>query len=358
MGALNETGVISARPSILIAGQDKPELATGLMSLQVSEDVCGLYRCEATFGNWGTHNGAPGYLYFDRSLLDFGKQLQVKVGDVLLFDGRIMALEAQFPEGAPPSITVLAEDRLQDLRMTRRTRSFSDKSDADVARQIANDHGLTPQINLDGPTHKLLAQVSQSDLAFLRERARLAGGEVWLKGSTLHLARRPNRSQGGTPQQLTLGNQLREFSVLADLAQQRTKLTVGGWDVAGKSAIKESAESSAISSETSGGDSGPAVLQQALGARAENLSHLNPQTGDEGRAQAEALLRMMSRRFVVGRGVSRSVNGIKVGAQVDLQGLGPLFSGQYYLAAVRHLFDLSHGLRSEFTAERPWLGRN
>ena len=168
MGALNEQGVLSARPSILIGGQDKPELAAGLLSLAVSEDVCGLYRCEATFGNWGTSNGAPGYLYFDRSLLDFGKQLQVKVGDVALFDGRIMALEAQYPEGQPPRITVLAEDRLQDLRMTRRTRSFNDQSDADVAQKITNDHGLTPQIDLGGPTHKLLAQVNQSDLAFLR----------------------------------------------------------------------------------------------------------------------------------------------------------------------------------------------
>ena len=65
---------------------------------------------------------------------------------------------------------------------------------------------------------------------------------------------------------------------------------------------------------------------------------------------------MMSRRFVVGRGVAQHQRhqGWRAGRSA---GLGPLFSGQYYLAAVRHLFDASHGLRSEFTAERPWLGR-
>src|SRR5258705_8493580 len=41
-----------------------------------------------------------------------------------LFEGRIMALEGQFPEGRQPQLVVLAEDRFQDLRMTRRTRTF------------------------------------------------------------------------------------------------------------------------------------------------------------------------------------------------------------------------------------------
>jgi hypothetical protein len=40
-----------------------------------------------------------------------------------------------------------------------------------------------------------------------------------------------------------------------------------------------------------------------------------------------------------------------------LSGLGPLFSGKYYVAGVRHLFDGATGMRTEFTAERPGLSR-
>ena len=357
MGALNEHGVYAARPNLVIGGQADADLSAGLLSLAISEDSSGLYRCEATFGNWGNGSGAPGYLYFDRRKLDFGKQLQVKLQDATLFDGRIMALEAQFPDGAPPSISILAEDRLQDLRMTRRSRSFNNVSDADLARQIANDHGLQPRIDLDGPTHKLLAQVNQSDLAFLRERARVAGAEIWLDGSDLHLAKRSRRSQGGTPLRLTYGAELREFSVLADLAQQRTSLTVGGWDVADKSALAETADANALGNEASGGVSGPAVLQQALGDRKDSVAHLLPHTSGEARAQADNLLRMMARRFVQGQGRAQADARLRVGAQVELLGLGPLFSGNYYLSAVRHRFDQSHGLRSEIQVERPWLGR-
>src|SRR5689334_11363968 len=129
-------GVIAARPTITIGGQDQPSLAEGLLSLLISENNQGLYRCEATFGNWGATGGGIGFLYFGRDLIDFGKAFAVKLGSssnaAVLFEGRITALEAQFPAGLPGRIVVLAEDRFQDLRMTRRTRSFEQASDADV----------------------------------------------------------------------------------------------------------------------------------------------------------------------------------------------------------------------------------
>lgn len=49
---------------------------------------------------------------------------------------------------------------------------------------------------------------------------------------------------------------------------------------------------------------------------------------------------------------------MRVGTYVNLQGLGPLFSGKYYVSEVQVRFDGSAGLRTEFTAERPGLGRN
>src|SRR6266849_6697570 len=159
---------VAASPTVNIGGEDKPDLSSQLLELTVREDTLGLYRCEAEFGNWGSVGGRIGFRYFDRAMLDFGKAFKVKLGDTVLFDGRIMRLHAVFPEGAPPRIQVLADDRLQDLRMTRRTRTFTDQSDADAMRTIASDHSLTGDIDASGPTHKVLAQVNQSDLAFVR----------------------------------------------------------------------------------------------------------------------------------------------------------------------------------------------
>src|SRR5687768_5346299 len=91
-----------ARPTINVAGQDKPALTEGLLSLLIAENTAGLYRCEARFGNWGTESGNIGFLYFDRALLDFGKAFKVKIGDQTIFEGRITGLEAEFLEASPP----------------------------------------------------------------------------------------------------------------------------------------------------------------------------------------------------------------------------------------------------------------
>ena len=349
-------GIVSARPSFTVGGEDRPVLAQGLLGLLIAEEITGLYRCEATFSNWGPVGGGVGFLYFDRQVLEFGKTFKVAYGSGNLFDGRIMGLEAHFPEGRPPEITVLAEDRFQDLRMTRRTRTFENVSDSDVVSQIAGDHGLTPSADLNGPTHKVVAQVNQSDLAFLRERVRAVGGEVWVDGTTLNAKPRTSRSSG-SPLELKYGTELRSFSVVADLAQQRTSLTVSGWDVAAKQAISHQATSSVVSSELNGDDGGVNILQSALGERKEAVVHTLPLTSDEARARAESLFQTSARRFVVGRGIARPDARFGVGTSVKLTGLGPLFNGKYYMAEVVHLFDGAHGLRTELVLERPGLGR-
>jgi phage protein D len=348
------TGLREARPSIFVSGQDHPSLGGGLRSLLIVENTNGLYRCEAKFGNWGNVNNTIDYLYFDRRTLDFGKDLQIKVGGDTIFDGKIMGLEADFPEGAPPMITVLAEDRFQDLRMTRRTRSFPDASDADVFNQVANDHGLTPNVDVTGPTYKVLAQVNQSDLAFLRERARSIDAELWMEGRTLHAKSRSTRNEGTL--QMTHGNQLREFSVCADLAMQRTSVCVNGWDVASKSGLQYEATDSVMSSELNGDASGISILSGAFGPRKEALVHTVPLNSQEAQAEAEAFLKMSARRFLVGHGIAETNPRLRVGGYVDLQGLGPLFSGKYYLAEVTHLFDGKKGLRTAFRGERPGMG--
>jgi phage protein D len=353
------SALYSARPRLRLDGRDAPGLVDGLLSLVVEETTAGLYRCEAVFGNWGTKGGGPGFLFFDRGTFDFGKPLEVDMGDgqaaAKVFTGKITGLEARFPEGRPPELTVLAEDRLQDLRMTRRSRTFEDSSDADAARWIASKHGLKTQVDLDGPTHAVLAQVNQSDLAFLRERARAADAEVWVEGDTLHVQARARRNAGQVS--LEYGRTLREFSVLADLAGQRTSLTVSGWDVAAKEGIAGDASESAVQSELSGGDSGGRILKSAFGDRPERIVHLVSLTPGEADGLAKARFRGMARRFLTGQGISDGDARIRVGTRVDLKSVGPLFEGEYYVTEVRQTFDSAHGYRTRFAVERPNLGR-
>ena len=344
-----------SRPAFKLGGRALASLSAALLDLRVEESVRGLYSCEATFGNWGSANGSTGFLYFDRQTFDFGKELQVLLGVDALFTGRITGLEARFPEGRPPALAVLAEDRFQDLRMTRRTRTFTDMDDAAVFRAVASDHGLSPSVSVTGPQHKVVVQLNQSDLAFMRERARALDAELWLNGTTLSVKTRSSR--GGGTLRLVLGNELREFTVLADLAHQRSTVKVTGWDVAGKAALAESAGAAAVSGEVASGESGASILGTALAARDETVAHAVPLTSQEARATSEALFKQTARRFVTGRGLAQTDARLRVGATATLEGLGPLFSGDYYVTEVVHRFEGTRGLRTAFSVERPGIGR-
>jgi phage protein D len=352
-------GFYASRPIISVDGRAAPALGDALLqSLLVEERTAGLFRCEARFGNWGPRDASVGFLLFDRDLLDFGKDFAVEFGPPgsarRVFAGRIMGLEAIFPPGAAPELTVLAEDRFQDLRMTRRTRAFEDQDDPAVFRQVASDHGLTPELDLTGPTHRVLVQLNQSDLAFLRERAAACGAELWIEDRTLKAAGAARRDAGRV--ELTYGANLLEFSVLADLGGQRSKLRVSGWDVATKEGFAEEAGAGDIAAEVAGGQAGMAALDKALGERVEAVAFATPAGRAEATAEARARFARLARRFLTGTGVADGRAEIRVGSRLALKGIGPLFEGTYRATVVRHRFDLATGYRTEFEVERAGLG--
>ncbi|HYN39954.1 MAG TPA: hypothetical protein VES39_11955 [Rhodospirillales bacterium] len=348
----------AARPMLGIDGRDDASLREGLMSLLVEESTDGLFRCEATFGNWGATGGEPGFLYFDRQVFDFGRSLTVRCGAgetaAQVFSGRITAIEGRFPALDVPELLILAEDRLQDMRMVRRSRTFEDVADADVFREIAGQHGLAAEIDVDGPTYRVLAQVNQSDLCFLRERAQAIDAELWIDGATLRVQARSRRRTSDVT--LTYGKGLHEFRVVADLAQQRTSLAVSGWDVGTKESIDQEGTDRAIQPELDGGESGSRLLADRFGPRAERIVHLVPLSIDEARALAEAHYRRMARRFVRGQACAEGDGRVRVGSRLQLRGLGQMFDGRYYVTRVRHTFDAANGYRIDFDVERAGLG--
>ena len=358
-GSNGTTGLFyAARPIISVDGQVESQLGDILLvDLLVEETTLGLFRCEARFTNW--EPGAPtSFRFFDAQVLDFGKEFAVEMGRPnevrKLFSGRIMGLEAQYPAGRAPELVVLAEDRFQDLRMTRRTRTFNDVSDADIVQQIASAQGLPAEVDVDGPQHKVITQLNQSDLAFLRERAAAVDAELWFEDNTLHFQARARRDAGTL--HLSYGANLREFTVLADLAHQRTSVRVSGWDVENKEAIDEEANESTISGELAGLRSGSQLLEQALASRDERIVTATPLTRDEAAALAKAEYRRRARRFVSGSGVADGEADIRVGSQLEMSGLGPYFDGIYYVCRARHMFDLLDGHRTLFEVERPGMG--
>ena len=361
MPANNPPLLATTTPEFQVDGQVQPELARDLALLQLEEDLHGLTHLQASFIALGPRAQARDEQlhWLDGQVLDFGTSLTVSMGPQnareILFKGRVSALELNMEQGRTPEVMCFAEDALMDLRLTRRFKTYENASEADLLQQIAAQHGLRAQADIQSPSWALVQQWNQSDLAFLRERARRFAAEVWVADDTLHMATRDQR-QGS---QLTLiqGSTLMQVRLRADLAHQRSKVVVGGFDDAQQDAIDEDADDTAIATEAQGHTHGAQVLARAFGQRPSYRVREVPLQSDQARAMARSALLARARRFVAVSGVADGNTALRVGTRLALERVSPLFEGEgYYVTRVRHQFDPNSGYRTQFEAERAWIG--
>jgi uncharacterized protein len=345
-------------PVFKVDGELKGDLARDVTYLRIEEATDGLKTLVLRLIAEGPrpNEKEEGQLYLDGDSIDFGKSIEVSIGPTdsarIVFKGVISGIEAEFISGVVPSVTVFAEDALMNLRMTRRMKTYEDVSDAEIAEAIGGEHGLSVDANADGPTHKVVQQWNQSDLAFLRERARLIQAELWFADDTLHFTTRGNRT--ATTVTLVLGYDLIEAQLRADLAHQRTTVSISGYDAVNREGISEESGSEAIDQEISGGRTGVAVLRQAFGERASYRVRANPIVAEEARAWARAEMLRRARNFVTVSGITSGTADLVVGSRITLQNVGGPFTGDgYYATRVCHTYDLTEGFRTHFDAERP-----
>ena len=236
----------------------------------------------------------------------------------------ITAIDARrFPKAGRRRSACCAEDRLQDLRMTRRTRTLRRRdADATCCGRIAGDHGLQPRDRRRAATtHKVLAQVNQSDLAFLRDRARREDAEVWVEGTKLHVAQRARRSAARSSCAWA-GAAARVLRQRRSRAPAHQLVGVSGWDVAGKRAAKHEADEAAIRVRAQRRRRAASrSSQRAFGDARETLAHAVPATDARSARARRGELPPHARGASSSAAASpRREPELRVGAQAEAQG--------------------------------------
>jgi phage protein D len=354
---LSPTAVYSATPTVRVDGEAHDSLKLLLLGMEMREQEGGLSSLEARFSNISSgDDGGSQFAFEDGQILKLGAEIGFYTGDETapreIFRGKIMGLEAEFPEGAPPELVVLAEDAFQQARMSRRTKVYDDATIADIAQGIAGDLGLTPVITALTDNIGTQVQLNESDLAFLRRLLNRYDGDLQVVGTEMHVSPRSDVHRGDV--EIAFGSQLRSVRILADLSRQVTEVNVGGWDAK---------QGQAVSGTSTGKDAGPGSGQKGSAAladiaeRKEHMGHLAAITDSEAQALADAAFDHCARRFLVASGASEGNPSLRVGTNLKLTGLGPRFSNTYYVVEATHRFDLEHGYTTEFRAECGFLGQ-
>jgi phage protein D len=355
--ALTQAAVYSAIPTIQVDGQFNDRIANQLLGMEMREQEGGMSSLELRLSNFGSFQGGLADTMFeDGKTLKLGTQLKVFAGDVNspteIFRGKITALEGRFPRSGPPELVALSEDSLQAARMHRRTKTWDVSTLGDIVTQIANDLGLTPQVNGLDASVGTEQQFNETDLGFLRRLLARYDADMQVVGNELHAS--PRSQVQRTSLQLDMNSQLREARVLADLAHQVTQVTVTGWDFQQGQAISATSQSTDFGQGS--GQTGKDWLTQALSKRSEQMGQFANSNQSEAQALANAEFLQRARRFVVVHGCAEGNPGLRAGTWLKLTGLGPRFSNDYYVTCAVHRWDTDKGYETEFTAESAYLG--
>lgn len=265
-----------------------------------------------------------------------------------IFDGYVLSHKLHLETGITAStLQVWGQDASWLMNLEEKVKEWVDVTDADVANAIFNDYGITPapdNANDDSPSHtedghSLMQRTS--DIQFLRSLARRNG----------KLCRVACADQPGNRTGYFVKPNLDGDPVLTLTLNQPQTWTVDAldieWDVTRPTAVKASqalfndSDEDGVSADTS--DSGLALLDaQGLAAFSgkDMTVILTAPVDDAGELtlRAESLLREAG-WFVRCEGeadVARLNAVLRVGTVVQLNGIGAMHSGKYYIWSVRH----------------------
>ncbi|HEX4705439.1 MAG TPA: phage baseplate assembly protein V [Pseudonocardiaceae bacterium] len=319
--------------------------------------------------------------FFDRSLdiltvagLSIGTVVQVwggGLGDgsgVLLLSGEITSLEGRFERGGRYTI-VRGYDLGHRLQRARRTRTFVNMTDSDIASRLAREAGLTEsQVEPSGTAHVHIGQCDQTDWDFLTQRAREIGYEL-AAGDGVFRFRKASTTTGGTPVALGYGENLWEFRPRVTAGNLTPEVEVRVWDQLQAKVIAHTKPTSSGAATITGTE--PAALARTFAGTPtapDPPAERSPAVGDLGPAPsatahvlydrplavgaaitsageqvAGALAEHLASTFAEADGEAEGTPGITAGGVVKISGVPTPFQGSWLVTGVQHVWDLAEG---------------
>ena len=285
-----------------------------------------------------------------------------------MFKGDITGVQASFPSGGMPSMTLVAHDRLHRLTDGKYARGFGPLPDAIIAAILSAENLLIPVIDptITAASTAIAAvnyifslsgrkQRGQSDLDLLKEIAADYDADFWVDGDVLYLARFFPKEYSP---RLTLawGDNLLDFtpkiSTVGNIVGAAMKFTLRElklsfmvnvfWDFdherLGVSVIP--GEAAAFAKKIAGPTY--TIIDQPISSPGDLVN--------SALVIARELRTKLNSRLT-GSGSCVGDPRIRAGAVIRLDGLGPDFSGDYRVASATHTMDAG-GYRTNFEVRK------
>ena len=329
-----------------------PQAAADVVAVTVCQDVSAPSMFELRMINRDMNKLK--FTWSDDPLFAEGGEVEIlmgyagKLASVMV--GEITGLEPEFHAGEVPMLTVRGHDRRHRLLRGRKTRSFTQVKDSDIAVQVAQEAGLSSEAEDTQVTLEYVLQHNQTDWEFLEGRARRLGFEVLVEGKTLKF--RPHKNDGSEVLTLTRDADLIEFQPRLSTIGLVGEVVVQGWSPKDKEAITGKASAGDEGTVMGGSKGGPKAADGAFDAAVGTVVDRPVFSQAEADQIARGRLREMALAYVTGEGVAIGRTDLKAGTVIKIEGFGKRFSGLYYLASTRHTYSPARGYRTELGVRR------
>jgi uncharacterized protein len=295
--------------------------------------------------------------WLDSHTFDELNKIQVEVGyqgnRAIKLKGKITGMNATFPETGAPTLTIRGLSEYDELFRATRRKPFDDKTDSEIASELAGALGLKADVEDTQVKHALVSPDGATYAAILQERARRLNYEIAVKFDKL-VFRRPTYLTNPSPT-LTLiwGQDLRSFTPNISTNKMVSRVEVRNTQTGGggpKKALVGLATASQIQ-PVLGTKSGLVQSEKKFGSNTQLMQEQRLAGQAEATSLPRAELERRAIEYITAHGscignpklVSRTV--------VELQRLGKRFSGSYYVTSTTHSID-ANGYRTEFEAKR------
>jgi phage protein D len=302
----------------------------------------------------------------DADLFKEGSAIRIEMGYVdnlqVMVDGEITSISPSFPESGTPTVRVEGHSRLHRLQGSGKTRTFQDVTDKEIVERIARDLNLSPQAEETKTKHPYVIQFNQTDLDFLKERAQYIHFEVLVEGTTL-IFRKAKEDQSkaytlvwGSPSKSFDATKsvlpLKHFNPTLNTLHQVNEVIVRGYDPKNKKPITGRAGAGDETTTMGGSQTGAQVAAQAFGSTREEVRVDTPiASQEEADQRARAVYNQRALQLVTGSGSTIGLPDLRAGRVIELDGLGPRFSGLYYVTQATHSIS-SGGYLTTFSVKR------
>jgi phage protein D len=338
---------------VRIDDADLPEgAATDIRTASVQEDVDAPSMFDLYVTNWDQNKLRM--KWSDEPLFREGKQVEVLMGyrDRMqsLIVGEITSLELLIAGNEVPTLIVHGYDRGHRLARGKKSRSFANMKDSDIATTIADDLGLSAEVEQTSERYEYVLQSNQTDMEFLRQRADRIAFEVLVQDKKLLFRKRQNnKTETAT---LNREDDLLEFRPRLNTLSQTEAVVVRSWNPKDKQVMIGRATAADETHKMGGSKLGPEAVSSIFG-QAEFKIVGRPVTSQaEADQLARGRMKEMSLSYISGEGVCTGRTDVRAGSVVKVDGLGTRFSGMYYVISAIHTYSHAKGYRTKFSFRR------